>query len=305
MTPFARLLDLIPPGETTPARHRAAIVVMCCGGIGVSFGGLFVRSLEAASAWQFNLYRGLVGGLVLSMILIMRYRREALDRIRRLDRVVWLGAGCLGAAAMFYVLSLQHTTVANTQFVLGAAPFLTAALAWFSFGERLRRGTIIAMIAALVGVTLMVGDGLAIGHAYGDMLALLTVAMFASFAVIMRSQRAEDMLPVIIVASFVTALAGLLGAFGDVLASPRDLALGVMWGLTVGIFGDWFFVITVRHLAAAESTLLLMTLPSVFGPFWVWLALDEVPSAATFIGGGLVLAALSAWAIQDLRRTHS
>ena len=295
-------MDLVSPGETTPSRHRAAIVVMCCGGIAVSLGGLFVRSLEAASAWQFNVYRGVVGGVALTVILVLRYRGGAIDRVRRLDGVVWLGAGCLGVAAVFYILSLQHTTVANTQFMLSAAPFLTAALAWLSFAERLRRRTIIAMSAALLGVVVMVGEGLATGHVYGDMMALLTVAMFSSYAVIMRSQRAEDMLPVIIVASFVTALAGAIGAFGDIAVSARDLVLGVVWGLTVGIGGDWCFVIAVRHLAAAESTLLLMMLPSVFGPLWVWLAFDEVPSVLTLAGGVLVLAAVSIWAARESPR---
>ena len=48
--------------------------------------------------------------------------------------------------------------------------------------------------------------------------------------------------------------------------------------------------------------LLMMMIPSVLGPLWVWMAIGEAPSLATLIGGILVLSALAGWAIRDLRR---
>ena len=77
--------------------------------------------------------------------------------------------------------------------------------------------------------------------------------------------------------------------------SARFGACSSGWAATGG------FVTGVRHVKGAESMLLTMMIPSVLGPFWVWIVIDEVPSFATLAGGTLVLAALGGWAIRDLR----
>jgi drug/metabolite transporter (DMT)-like permease len=146
----------------------------------------------------------------------------------------------------------------------------------------------------------MMREGLALGNVSGDLLAITTVTCFAIFSVIMRKNRANDMLPAIIIASFVTMLAGLVGAGGDLVMSTNDLWLSIVWGVNIAICGDWIFVVAVRHLTAAETTLLIMLIPSILGPVWVWWLLDEVPSDTTLVGGALVLAAVAGWALHEL-----
>lgn len=277
---------------------------MTLGAIGVSFGGVFVRHLELANGWQFNACRGLVGGLTLLFVFGLRYRRDCLEPFRRLEASVWLGAVFLGLGAASYVLSLERTTVANTHFVLSASPFLSAALAWVVLRERIRKSTLVAMVLALSGVGLMMREGLALGNVSGDLLAITTVTCFAIFSVIMRKNRANDMLPAIIIASFVTMLAGFVGAGGDLVMSTNDLWLSIVWGVNIAICGDWIFVVAVRHLSAAETTLLIMLIPSILGPVWVWWLLDEVPSDTTLVGGALVLAAVAGWALHELTSTR-
>ena len=45
-----------------------------------------------------------------------------------------------------------------------------------------------------------------------------------------------------------------------------------------------------------------MQLEFVFGPIWVWLFIDEVPTQLTLIGGSLVLGAVLYRAMAELRR---
>ena len=293
--------DLSRSSRTTPARHRAAVVLLAGGAVSISFGGLFVRGLEAATPWQFNAVRGAVGGAALLLILVVRYRGAVAAQFRRMESPAWYGAGCLGLAALFYILSLAHTTVANTHFLMSAAPLVTAGLAWLVLRERLRRATMAAMAAAFVGVAIMVADGLAVGRSEGDWYALMAVLLFSTYGVIARGMRDTNFLPTIIVAAFVTMAGGLVGSLGDLHLSANDIVLGVLWGLLIGYGGDLCFVTGVRHVKGAESMLLMMMIPSVLGPLWVWIVINEVPSLATLIGGTLVLAALVGWAIRDLR----
>jgi len=299
--PLAHFLHLTGAGETTPARHRSAIVLMILGAVGVSFGGLFVRHLEQADGMQFNAYRGLVGGIFLMLIVVVRYRRSCLAPFIAMKPNVWLGAVCLGFAAFAYVLSLERTTVANTHFVLSTTPFLSAALAWLFLRERIALTTWVAMAVALTGVGLMVREGLELRNITGDLLALVTVSFFATFSVIMRNNRMSDMLPAVIIGSFVTMGAGMVGCGGDLYITSHDLWLTIVWGVIIAVCGDWIFVISVRHLAAAETTLLLMMIPSILGPAWVWWLLGEVPTSTTLLGGALVLAAVLGWGLRELK----
>ena len=301
MTVFRALADLSGSHRTTPARHRAALGLLAAGAVSISLGGLLVRGLEAATPWQFNAVRGVVGAAALLLVLVVRHRGAVAAHFRRMESPAWYGAGCLGVAALFYVLSLQHTTVANTHFAMSAAPFVTAGLAWLVLGERLHRQTLLAMAVAFGGIVVMVADGLAAGSSAGDGYALMAVLLFSTYGVIARGMRDTNLLPAIIVASFVTMVGGVVGSLGDAPLSGHDILLGVLWGLLVGLGGDWCFTTGVRHVTGAESMLLMSTIPSVLGPLWVWLAIDEVPSPATLIGGALVLAALVGWATRDLR----
>ena len=57
----------------------------------------------------------------------------------------------------------------------------------------------------------------------------------------------------------------------------------------------------VLVLPAPEVALLLL-LETVLGPLWVWLGIDEVPSPAAFLGGGIVVCTLVLHSIWRLRR---
>ena len=129
----------------------------------------------------------------------------------------------------------------------------------------------------------------------------MAVLLFSTYGVIARGMRDTNFLPTIIVAAFVTMAGGLVGSLGDLHLSANDVVLGVLWGLLIGYGGDLCFVTGVRHVTGAESMLLMMMIPSVLGPLWVWIVINEVPSLATLVGGTLVLAALVGWAIRDLR----
>ena len=64
------------------------------------------------------------------------------------------------------------------------------------------------------------------------------------------------------------------------------------------------FTTGAPKIPAGEAAL-MGVLEVVLAPIWVWLAFDEVPSGATLLGGGLVLAAVLGHIAQDLLREFS
>ena len=304
MALLAQIGNLVAIGETTSARHRFAIALITFSSVSLSFGGLLIRSIEQADAWQINFYRSITVILVLGALLFAQHGSRTVRAVSRVGRFGLLAACFLGVAPVGYVLSMQHTTVANTVFVISALPVTTALLAWITLGERIRTGTWVAIGFALAGIAVMVGDGISTGFAFGNMAAIFTTAAFTCFAVIVRARRHIDMSPVVPISGVVTAIVCFFVTADNLAISGQDLMLCLLWGILSGLAGNWLFVLCSRHLAAGEVTL-LMLIEFVLAPIWVWLLLDEVASIYTLIGGALVLSAVAGRAAVDLLQPHA
>jgi drug/metabolite transporter (DMT)-like permease len=102
------------------------------------------------------------------------------------------------------------------------------------------------------------------------------------------------MLPAVLHAGAFGTLAG-LAALGLAGLSPglgaRDLVLGLAMGAVQLGSGLFLYTRASRHLPAAELQL-IATAELVLGPLWVWIGVGETPSAATLLGGGMIVAAI-------------
>ena len=61
------------------------------------------------------------------------------------------------------------------------------------------------------------------------------------------------------------------------------------------------FTLGARHVPAAELTLLSLT-ELALAPIWVWLAVGEVPSGSTLLGGAIIIGAIAYQALYGTRR---
>ena len=221
--------------------------------------------------------------------------------IRELRPWALLGSVAIASVNTCFILSLTYTTVANTMFSLSAAPFFTALLGWMVLGERVERGVWIAMGVALVGMGVMLWDGLSAGTLLGNALAVMAAFSFGIFVVILRKGRGVNMLPVAILGA---VLGGLNAAFmsGWTLSiSWHDVALLFLWGMLLSGTVHAIFTWSSRHVPGAELTLLIL-IEFILSPVWVWLVIDEQPSLATLIGGALVIAAVAGRALDSFRK---
>ena len=290
------------PGDSAAVLRGRVLVLLS--GAGMSLGGLFIRSIQEANEWQILFWRSL--GLIAALLVFIAFRNQG--RVFRTFRAAGaksvIAGLCLATGFTCYIFSITHTTVANTLFMLSAAPFITAALSRVLLGEDVTRGTWAAMLGAGVGIAIMVGEGLAAGDLFGNLMALAAAVGFAGFSIALRSGRAVDMMPA-------TCLAGLFGAIGSAAiiiatgggfeAPAMDIGLCVTYGV-VAIGGSLIiFTMGSRLVSAAELTLLSLT-EVVLGPIWVWLAFAETPSGLTLLGGAILLAAIAGRAATGIKR---
>lgn len=290
-------------GIGEPRTGRAvAMGLMVVSSVGISFGGLIVRSIEDADAWQLNFYRALSMVVVITLFLLLRYRGETIGKVRSIGWPGLMAGALVAIAGITFLQALTHTTVANTLFTLSAIPFITAVLARIFLGERLQLATLITMLVAGTGIAVMVVEGLGLGSGYGNLMALVTACGFSGFAVIVRHNRQIDMLPTILVASLIIMLIALTLRIHALGISWHDILLCFLWGGILSGIGNHFFIIASRHLVAAELTL-FMLLEFALGPVWVWLFIGEVPTRWSLVGGLLVIAAVTSRALFEMRRS--
>jgi len=273
---------------------------MIVGSVAISFGGLIVRNIGNADPWQIIFYRAIALVGAIGLILVFRYGRRTAVRILGIGRFGLLGGVMLAVAQVAFLQSIVHTTVANTLFIISAIPFFTAGLAWFFLREGLRRETLIAMVFAAAGVFVMVAEGFGAGSVLGNVMALTTALSYSGFAVIVRRHRDIDMLPTILVSGVAISVTALLVQRADLTVSWHDALLCLVWGGVLSGLANGLFIVAARHLVAAEVTL-FMLLEFSLGPVWVWIFVAEVPSAWTILGGALVMSAVAARAVHELR----
>ena len=273
-----------------PFYGRGVIMVMVAG-VFFSTGGILVRLVEGAGPWQILLFRSITLSITIFAVLMVRHRGKVFAEFRKGGGAAIIGALCLGVAFSGFIFSLIHTTVANAVFILCAAPFFTAPLAWLVLGERARPATWVAMVFAMIGVAIMVGGGISSGALLGNLMALFAVVGFAGFAVALRRGRDTDMLTLACLAGIFTAAVAALMSDGFAM-SVYDLGLCVFMGLVQMSAGMILFTKGSRHVPAAELALLLLT-EVVLAPIWVWLWLGEVPRVWTLVGGAVIFAAIT------------
>ena len=280
--------------------YRTALFLVIASAVANSANGLIVRSLESADAWQIVFYRSWFLAGALAAVFAVQSGGRLRAALRDLRPWMVLGSVFIAAVNTLFILSITHTPVANTMFLLSGAPFFAALLGRIALGERVARGVWAAMCVALVGMAVMLWDGLGAGTLFGNSLALLAAFCFGAFAVVLRKGRGINMLPIVVFGAVLGGMNSALMCDGAFAIPLRDAALLFVWGALLSGTVHVIFTWGSRHVPGAELTLLIL-IEFILSPMWVWLAIDERPSLATLIGGTLVLASVASRALASFR----
>jgi drug/metabolite transporter (DMT)-like permease len=276
-------------------RYGQGVALVLAAGTLWSLMGLGLRQIEAASVWQILFWRSVGSTPVLLAFIWWTSVGRPWAQVRS---VGWAGViGGLGLVFAFAgaIYAIQTTTIANAVFLFTASPFVAAILGWIVLGERVRPFTWVAIGLAVFGMFLMVREGLTTGALAGNIAALLSAAGFGAFSVALRWGRVGQMLPVSMLGGVFSAIvaAGVLAAQGAPLAaSAWDMGMAMAIGAVILALGMVMYTLGSRVIPAAELTLLSL-IEVLLGPLWVFLVLGETASATTFVGGGVLLAAVA------------
>lgn len=275
--------------DSTTRQAWLGALLVAASSLVFSTAGLFTRYIDL-DAWTMLFWRGLFGGLFIAGFVVWRDGRSALSALRVIGRDGLMVALCSALATVCFINALRLTSVADVLVIGATAPFLTAAIARVSIGERPDQVTLLASLAAALGVVVMVGTALAEGRLLGDLLALGMTGFLSLMMVILRKRRGVNMVPAIGLSAFLCA-AIVLPFAKPASAEGMNFVLLVLFGSVQ--FGLGLILLTLgSRLVSATRTALISVLDTPLAPLWVWLAFGEVPAAATLAGGAIVMVAV-------------
>ncbi len=274
--------------------HRLGMALVLAAGVVWSLNGLVLRMVGDAGTWQVLFYRSI--GMVPVLFLWVALGSGG-QPFRALRGTGWAGViGGLGLVFAFAgaIYSMQATSIANAVFLFAAAPLITAVMARPILGERVRPVTWAAIAIAVLGIFLMVKEGLALGAGIGSAAALASAAGFSAFTLTLRRAHLSDMTPAVLIGASLAIIvaAAVIWGQGESYALPMQAtALSLLMGAITITGGMALFTTGARVIPAAESGLLAL-IEVMLAPVWVWAFWNETTSRDTLIGGAVLLAAI-------------
>jgi drug/metabolite transporter (DMT)-like permease len=247
-----------------------------------------------------------VGRLLIVLAILLPFSFSSLSRkIPRVSRSEWAILAALGFTGGGVHLALQwlglhYTSATSGILYLSTTPVFILLLA-APLGERVGMRQWLGVALSFAGVFLIAtqGDPTRLSFNKGDLLALVSMMMWASYTVLLRVRR--DALGTLELLVLVCAF-GLLfmlpwlaweAVFNPVLNITRIGLLAVLYsaiGSLLLAYAGWSFVVTRLGAARAGATMHLMP---AFGIALAALFLGEYPAWHHFVGIALILAGVA------------
>ncbi|MGE5550145.1 MAG: DMT family transporter [Bacteroidota bacterium] len=238
------------------------------------------------------------------MLVLLMLRRERLPRGAVLARLLGMGAIGYVGQAFAYLTALKYASAGLVALLLYLYPVFVALLAAMLLHERITAVKGFALGLALLGTALTVGP--AGGQALGVLLAVSGAVIYSIYIIVgthvMKQVSAVQSSAVIFSAAAVSS--GVLMA----LHGPHPPATGAGWAAVASIV----LIATVLPVAAFLAGLgrigptnaaMLSTLEPVVTVLFAVVWLHETLKPLTWLGGGLILAAVLLVTRGELRLT--
>lgn len=254
--------------------------------------------LSEMDGFQMSAWRGLFMGSVMLIAWALTSWDRAGDLSQINTRMGWLIIICQFFNSMLFCLGIAAAPAAIVLIGIASVPVFAAVLSWVILREPTRAVTWVAIAAVMVGIFIAVtGKGATVDNraVIGALFGLGVAFVLAlNFTVI----RAYQSLPILLMIGIGALLAGVNGL---IITGPAQMMAGAPWAMVatgaVVLPLSFFLLSLASRYAHAANVSLIMLIETVLAPFWVWLAVGEVPSTRMVLGGAIVVTSLAVYLV--------
>ncbi|MBI2090755.1 MAG: EamA family transporter [Deltaproteobacteria bacterium] len=257
-------------------------VLVVVAGILWSLAGVFIKLL-ALHPLTIVFYRSLFAALFFSLFI----RRQRWT----LSLPLFASMASYTAAISSFVWANKLTTAANAIILQYTAPIFVFVFVRLLFREPIKRLDLTTLLFGMIGLAIIFSGNRGGADAEGVMVALLSGFLFSLYMVNLRFLRRLSPAFLTFMNNLACSLI-LLAVVKSLHLSWREaVALLIMGVVQLGI-PYFLFSKGLETIPVQEASLIVLIEP-VLNPAWVALAVGEIPSQATFVGGGFIVGSLA------------
>ena len=248
--------------------------------------------------WPLMGWRGVLMGITL--LIIWRYFLNSHPEKEWRSLYTWQGLVVIFAFSInsiFFTLGIIETSVMLVLTALATMPIFAAILSSFMLRESQGWLGWLTIIAAMVGVSIVVSDGNnAVGQPEGSTILGAVFGIITAFGLALTFTMARKypdlgVVPAGAVGALISGIIGFaLSPEGSVFNAPFWTIFSM--GVVILPVSFTFLIIAPRYTTSAIVSL-IMLLEMVIGPFWVWFGIGERPSMIMIIGACIVIVVIA------------
>lgn len=283
------------------SRPVLVYVALAFGVLSFAFSPILVRFADEGPGLAIAVWRTGFSVLLLAPAALSRIGPEV-RRFSGREVGYIVGAGVfLGLHFILWIESLYHTSVASASVLVTTSPLFLAGMGYFFLGERLARGTVLAIAVAVGGAALIGwGDATDISLAprplLGNSLALSAALLMSVYLLIGRVVRQETswlayVFPLYTVAALTTLVAALVQGTPLLSYSVAFYGLCLLMALGPQVVGHGSFNYALHYFPAAIVGMLALLEP-VGASALAYVLFGEAPGVLAVTGMLVVLAAV-------------
>ncbi|WP_035052049.1 DMT family transporter [Carnobacterium pleistocenium] len=156
--------------------------------------GLMVKNIELTSS-EIALYRGVLGSLFLLLFLLLKKKKVSRMALKSNALILLFSGAAIGLNWILLFEAYNYTTIANATLSYYFAPVIVMIFSPFLLKEKLQPNKAVSILAAMLGMFLIVGTGTQLSgnymHSVGILYGLGAAVLYAS--VIMLNKLVKDL----------------------------------------------------------------------------------------------------------------
>lgn len=271
-------------------------LLLVAGAVAIGFAPIFVRLAStgpvATAFWRM--------ALAVPVLWMLASRRNVSASVTFRSPIVWLAGLAFALDLTAWHFSIRLTSVTNATLLANCAVLLVPLLSWLFLHRAARPVTIGCAALAFTGIVLLSSPSLhTAGHKLlGDVLALVTAGFYAIYLIAIAVARER------VAASSLTLASSLLSSLALVVFVPLAgerlfpvAALDWLWLIGLALISQVFGQTAIAHalgrIPPAQAAIGLLVQP-VSAAVLAWVLFGETMSGLQLLGGGLVLASITA-----------
>lgn len=261
--------------------RRTAVIGMIITSILWSTGGLLIKSVTGHPIAIASARAG-IAAIVMLVYVGFKFHKP--------NKAILFGTLFYSITIIGFVTATKLTTAANAVLLQYIAPVWVAILARVFLKDKLRRSDIVSIIVLLIGLQLFFLEKLSAGMLLGNIIAIITSISFASFFIIVKTLKKEEVIYPILYGNIISFFIGLPFYTTSLISTTSLINLILLGVFQIGL-AYIIYAKSMVYLKAMDAILIPMVEP-LLNPLWVFLIIGETPTYLSIIGGIIVLSSV-------------